>query len=91
LYRIGFIIAVTLAILLGLLIGTLNSERVEVDLLWVQLHWPLGLLVLSALAAGLLLGVSIAWFFGVLPLRVRLRKSLSEDKQKGQSLKSTHG
>ena len=34
---------------MGLLMGTLNSTRVGVDLLWVQFEWPLGLLVLSVL------------------------------------------
>ena len=91
-YRIGFIIIMILAILLGLLIGTLNSEPVAIDLLWAQLHWPLGLLILSALAVGLLIGLSAAWFFGILPLRMRLRsKSLNKGVGKGQALKNPHG
>jgi uncharacterized integral membrane protein len=75
LYRIGFIIVAVLAIALGLLIGTLNSDTVAVDLLWVQLQWPLGLLILCVFAVGLLTGLLLIWFFGVLPLRARLRKS----------------
>jgi uncharacterized integral membrane protein len=75
LYRIGFIIVAVLAIALGLLLGTLNSDSVSVDLLWVQLQWPLGLLVLCVLAVGLLAGFLLAWVFGILPLRARLRKS----------------
>ena len=74
-YRVGFIIITALAIALGLLIGTLNSESVSVDLLWLQLHWPLGLLILCAFTGGLFLGWLLAWVFGVLPLRSRLRKS----------------
>lgn len=73
-YRIIFIIVITLAIAMGLLVGTLNSVMVSVDLLWVQLEWPLGLLVLSALTAGLFLGLGLAWIFTILPLRVQLRK-----------------
>lgn len=73
-YRIIFITVITLAIALGLLLGTLNSTLVSVDLLWVQLEWPLGLLVLSALSVGLFLGLALAWFFTILPLRVQLRK-----------------
>ena len=72
-YRISFIIIVTLAVALGLLLGALNAEAVNLDLLWVQVTWPLGLLILSAMAAGLLLGLCLAWFFSILPLRVRLR------------------
>jgi len=75
LYRIGFIIVAVLAIALGLLLGTLNSDSVSVDLLWVQLQWPLGLLILCVLAVGLLAGFALTWVFGILPLRARLRKS----------------
>ena len=74
-YRIGFIIVAVLAIALGLLLGTLNSDSVSVDLLWVQLQWPLGLLILCVLAVGMLAGFLLAWVFGILPLRARLRKS----------------
>ena len=74
-YRIGFIIVAVLAIALGLLVGTLNSDTVGVDLLWVQLQWPLGLLILCVLVVGLLAGLLLAWFFGVVPLRAQLRKS----------------
>jgi len=75
LYRIGFIIVAVLAIALGLLLGTLNSDTVSVDLLWVQLQWPLGLLILCVFVVGLLGGILLAWFFGMMPLRARLRKS----------------
>ena len=74
-YRIGFVLILTLAIALGLLIGTLNHEVVVIDLLWTQLHWPMGLLLLAALATGILIGMMLAWLFSVLPLRVRLRKA----------------
>jgi len=78
LYRIIFIIVVTLAVFVGLLLGTLNSESVSVDLLWVQIQWPLGLLILSSAAAGFLFGLFLTWFFTVLPLRVQLRKLRAE-------------
>jgi uncharacterized integral membrane protein len=79
LYRIGFIIVAVLAIALGLLIGTLNSDTVGVDLLWVQLQWPLGLLILCVFAVGLLTGLLLIWFFSVVPLRARLRKSRNKE------------
>jgi uncharacterized integral membrane protein len=79
LYRIGFIIVAVLAIALGLLLGTLNSDTVSVDLLWVQLQWPLGLLILCVFVVGLLAGLLLAWFFGMIPLRARLRKSRSNE------------
>ncbi len=72
--RIGFIIVVTLAVVLGLLVGTLNHEMTSVDLFWVQLDWPLGLLMLAALTVGLVIGLLLAWLFKILPLRAQLRK-----------------
>jgi uncharacterized membrane protein YciS (DUF1049 family) len=74
-YRVIFIIIAVLAICLGLLIGTLNSDTVSIDLLWVQLQWPLGLLILCVFAVGLFSGLLLAWLFGIMPLQVRLRKS----------------
>ena len=78
-YRIGFIIVAILAITLGLLLGTLNSDTVSVDLLWVQLQWPLGLLILCVLVVGLLAGLLLAWFFGMMPLKARLRKTRNKE------------
>lgn len=74
-YRIAFIVIVVLAIALGLVVGTLNSEITHVDLLWVQLDWPLGLILLCAAAAGLFLGLILTWLFSVLPMKARLRRS----------------
>ena len=63
-----------LAIALGLLVGTLNNQIVSVDLLWVQLNWPQGLLLLSSLVMGLLIGVAVSWLISVVPLRMQIRK-----------------
>ena len=84
LYRIIFIIVITVAVAMGLLVGTLNSEMVSIDLLWLSLEWPLGLLVLSALSVGLFLGLGLAWIFTILPLRLRMRK-LRNESQPGSS------
>lgn len=73
-YRIGFIILALAAIALGLVVGTLNSEPVAVDLLWVQIDWPLGLVMLIALILGFLIGVAVLWLAAVLPARMRIRK-----------------
>lgn len=69
-----FILLAVLAAAAGLMLGTLNSEPVVLDLLWVQLHWPLGLVVVIMLAAGLLLGVLMTWLTAVLPLRLARRR-----------------
>lgn len=78
-YRIAFVIAAALAVALGLLVGTLNSDTVSVDLLWVQLQWPLGLLLLCVLVVGLLFGLLISWVFSVVPLKARLRKARNRE------------
>jgi len=79
LYRLAFILVTLLAIAVGLLVGTLNSEIVSLDLLWVRLEWPLGLIVLAAAAAGLLTGFLLSWLCSILPLRARLRKVRREE------------
>jgi uncharacterized integral membrane protein len=79
LHRIGLIVVVALAVALGLLVGTLNHEMTSVDLLWVQLDWPLGLLLLAALTSGLFIGLLLAWLFRILPLRMQLRKTRRVD------------
>ena len=82
-YRILFIVVMLLALALGLLVGTLNSDLVSVDLLWLQLDWPLGLVILSAAALGLLLGLVLTWLFSVMPLRARLRRAQSQSNPPG--------
>jgi uncharacterized integral membrane protein len=82
-YRILFLIITILAVALGLLVGTLNSESVAVDLLWLQFEWPLGLVLLTGGATGLLLGLCLAWLFSILPLRAQLRKAQSTNVQAG--------
>jgi len=79
LYRIVFIVVAVLAVALGLLIGTLNSDTVSIDLLWIQLQWPLGLLLLCIFAVGLISGLLVCWFFGIVPLKARLRKARSKE------------
>lgn len=73
-YRIGLIILALAAVALGLVVGTLNSEPVNVDLLWIQLQWPLGLVMLIALVSGFGLGAAMTWLTAALPARLQLRK-----------------
>ena len=73
--KIGFILVAIAAIVVGLLVGTLNSGPVQLDLLWVQLELPLGLSILLGFSLGLLAGLSIVYLGRVLPLRLALRKA----------------
>ena len=90
--RFFFALVAALAVTVGLLVGTLNSDKVPLDLLWFQLQWPLGLLLLISLAAGLLLGLFISYLSQVLPLRMKLRKSKAEAaKAQSQNLTVSDG
>ena len=73
-YRILFFLAAVLALAAGVTIGALNADPVDLDLLFGRLHWPLGLVVVAAFAAGLLAGVAATWLLRVLPLSVRERR-----------------
>ena len=72
--KAGFYLTAIAAVVIGLLVGTLNSAPVQLDLLWVQFELPLGLAVLMGFAAGFLVGLILLYLGRVLPLRVRLRK-----------------
>jgi len=71
----GFILMAVTAIVIGLLIGTLNSDTVALDLLWIQFELPLGLAILLGFSVGLISGLAAIYFGRVLPLRLQLRKS----------------
>lgn len=87
--KVGFFLVAFAAIALGLMVGTLNSAIVDLDLLWVQLELPLGLAVLLGLALGVLAGSSMTWLGRVLPLRLALRKARSAlNKQDALGLNS---
>ena len=75
--KIGFILLAIVAVVLGLLVGTLNSDPVQLDLLWMQLELPLGLTILMGFSLGLIAGLVTIYFARVLPLRMRLRKALT--------------
>lgn len=73
--KTGFILLAIAAIVVGLLVGTLNSAPVQLDLLWIQYELPLGLAILLGFSVGLVTGLSMIYFARVLPLRLQLRKA----------------
>jgi uncharacterized integral membrane protein len=62
-----------LAVVAGLVIGVLNPQTVELDLLALQLSLPLGALALAALAVGILIGLILAALLFALPARLTRR------------------
>ena len=73
-YRLMLYVFGTTAILAGLLVGTLNSDKVALDLLWLQLYWPLGVILVISFATGLLLGLAAVYLLAVIPLKISLRR-----------------
>ena len=73
--KLGFILMAIAAIVVGLLVGTLNSSSVQLDLLWVQFELPLGLAILLGFSLGVISGLGVIYFARVLPLRLQLRKA----------------
>ncbi len=75
--KAGFYLVAIATVVIGLLVGTLNSAPVLLDLLWIQFELPLGLAVLLGFSAGLLIGLLLLYLARVVPLKVRLRKARS--------------
>lgn len=73
--KLGFILVAIIAIVVGLMVGTLNSSPVQLDLLWVQFELPLGLAILLGFSLGVVMGVSAIYLARILPLRLQLRKA----------------
>ena len=73
--KLGFILIAIIAIVVGLLVGTLNSSPVQLDLLWIQFELPLGLAILLGFSLGVVSGLSVIYILRVLPLRLQLRKA----------------
>ena len=59
--RLVFLVLAIASLAVGLVVGTLNAEAVGLDLLWVQLQWPLGLIVLASFAAGLVVASTLVY------------------------------
>ena len=75
--KIGFVLMAIVAIVVGLLVGTLNSGPVQLDLLWIQYELPLGLTILLGFSLGVVTGLGMLYLVRVLPLRLQLRKARS--------------
>jgi len=84
-YRLMLYVFGALAILAGLLVGTLNSEKVALDLLWLQVYWPLGVILVISFAGGLLLGLATVYLLAVVPLKISLRRKLNAQAQQDSS------
>ena len=73
--RMGFILVAIAAIVVGLLVGSLNADLVQLDLLWVQVEISLGLVILLGFSLGVVTGLGALYLARILPLRLQLRKA----------------
>lgn len=73
--RLIRLIAAIACILLGALVGALNTQAVALDLGMTTIHASLGLSVLVALLLGVVVGGGIVSIAVVVPLRRRLRRA----------------
>ena len=87
--KLIFIVLALLAVATGLVLGTLNADPVLVDLLWFQLNWPLGLVLVTTLALGILIGMAGTWVIQVWPTRLALRQARAEMARKAQAEPTT--
>ncbi|QOC21650.1 DUF1049 domain-containing protein [Wenzhouxiangella sp. AB-CW3] len=69
-YRWVLLILVLAAIITGLVVGVLNADTVQLDLLAFTLSLPLGAMVLACLGLGVLFGLLMAAVMFVLPARL---------------------
>jgi len=83
-FRWLLILVVLLASVAGLVLGVLNADAVSFDLIIREVRMPLGALVLSALAVGLVLGLILAWLLFWIP--ARLTRDKPSDSDKGNAL-----
>lgn len=73
--RLIRLIAAIACLLLGAVVGALNTQPIALDLGIATIHASLGLSVLVALLLGVLIGGSILSVAVVAPLRRRLRRA----------------
>ncbi|MFK7955531.1 MAG: lipopolysaccharide assembly protein LapA domain-containing protein [Lysobacterales bacterium] len=92
--RFFTLLLVVLFVAGGLFFGTLNETPVTVDLFFVQIQWPLALIVMSAFLAGIILSGTLVYFSMWLGVKRRIR-SLKASRAKsagdGRSLATNNG
>jgi len=90
-FRFILALLAILAALAGLLIGTLNPEYVELDLLFLAPSLPLGLVLLAGFSAGILAGLLLAWLLFGIPRGLRRFRGRKQSGSTGQAVEPTDG
>jgi len=85
--RVFFLSLVVVLAVAALLVSAMNPVRVDVELAFIRITAPLGLVLVVALAAGLLVGLASRayWIAELLQERGRLRRALRLAESKARS------
>jgi uncharacterized integral membrane protein len=93
--RIGFILFVIVVALAALLFSALNVRPVEIELAFGKFSAPLGLVLVSVLVLGLVIGALLrgAWVAKLLSERGKLRRALrvAEARARASVASREHG
>ncbi len=80
-FRLSLYILAILAIVTGLILGTLNADSVSVDLLWWQFIAPLGGTLVLTFVLGAFIGIFAIYVLRIMPLRIALRRALKSQSK----------
>lgn len=85
--RVLFLSLVVVLALAAILVSAMNPVRVDVELAFIRITAPLGLVLVVALAAGMLAGLASRayWIAQLLQERGRLRRALRLAESKARS------
>ncbi len=87
-----------LPLLLGLpllvfafVLGAANADPVVVDLLFISVAWPLGVVLVVTLGAGMVLAGVLLYFLQILPMSLQLRNYRRKFRQASDSHEMQQG
>jgi uncharacterized integral membrane protein len=84
--RLLFVLLLAVAALIGIILSALNPTRTEVELAFVRVHAPLGVVLVVTFSFGLMIGLlwHARWLAKLLNERGRLRRELRSAQARGE-------
>ena len=86
--RLLFVLVLSIAALMGLAVSALNVSRVDLELAFVRVTAPMGVVLVVTFTAGLLVGLAwqARWMAQLLSERGRLRRELRMAETRNRQL-----